>query len=109
MSKTIDTLKNLLNDELESSENYAKLALDYKIDNKLELAQEMNRKSEEELKHAMTWHDWILKEIEKKKDEMVKKGETIPPIMIARWEVAHEEYIKQYNDIKRNIAIFKGI
>lgn len=108
MSKIIDTLKDLIEDELEGAEEYAELALEYKMD-KPDLAQEFCRKAEDELKHAMSWHEWVVKDIEKKKADMATRGETVPPIMLARWEVAHESFIEELNEIKRDIVIFKGM
>lgn len=108
MSKTIKILIELIEEELESAEKYAELANTYKID-RPDLAKEFCTKSEDEIKHAMTWHDWVAKDVEKKKIEIIDKTEPILLKMIVRWEIAHEYYIEELNEIKREISIFKSM
>lgn len=108
MSKTIEILVELIEEEIEGAMHYAELANHFKAD-KPELARDLAMRAEEELKHAMSWHEWAVKEIDRKKADMQAKGEVIPPKMLVYWEIKHEEYIKEVNDVKRELAVYKGM
>ncbi|MEG2541103.1 MAG: hypothetical protein RSB59_04985 [Clostridia bacterium] len=107
MSKIINKLVELISEEIEGAEEYAKLANFYKMD-RLELARDFATKAEEELKHALCWHEWVVKEIELKKVELKNKGEEVPLKMLVRYEIEHENFIEEYNEVKRELAIYKG-
>lgn len=108
MSKTIEILVDLIEEEIEGAMHYAQLANHYKMD-KPELARDFAMRAEEELKHTMIWHEWAVKEIEKKKADMQSKGEVIPPKMLVYWEIEHENHIKAANEVKRELAVYKGM
>lgn len=95
-----------MKEELEDAEKYVECANKYKTDMP-ELAKSFYDKSETELQHAMNWHDWAVRIIDKEKKEITEKGETIPEKMIAYWEIKHEEYIDKFNEIKLMQEIYK--
>lgn len=104
----IKKLVGFMKEELDGAETYIKCANKYKTDMP-ELAKAFYDKSEIEMQHAMNWHDWAIKEIDKEKRELTEKGETIPERMLAYWEIKHEDYVDEMNVIKMLQEVYKKI
>lgn len=108
MNNKLDVIYKLMKDEIEDSEKYAYMANAYKMDYP-EFAIELCKKADEELKHAMSWHDMCVKEMDMMKAEMLKKNEPVSERTLVKWEIEHENYVEEMNEIKREIAMFKAM
>lgn len=91
--KIIADLSEFIEDELEGVEEYAKMAAEYKIDNK-ELADMFYGMASNEMTHLKNMHNWVVKFIEKEKKESTQK---IPQGMLDVWAYKHRKMIERFN------------
>ena len=94
--KIIKELSEMIEEELEGAENYAKLAVHYKADNP-SLANTFYEISTQELRHVTMLHDEVVKCIKSYRE---KHGDP-PPAMQAIYDWQHEKQIEEVSEIKR--------
>lgn len=88
-----------IDDELESAKEYAEIALELKEKNDSNF-QRYKTFSDEELKHAMAWHDRAVAEI----NEISKNYQ--PTIeMQEKWDKSHKKYIEKTTFIKQMLQM----
>ena len=93
--KIIKELSDMIEEELEGAENYAKKAIMYKVDNQ-SLADVFHEISGQEMRHVNMLHEEVVKIIKAHRE---KHGE--PPIaMMAIYEWQHEKQIEKAKEIK---------
>lgn len=93
--KVIRQISDLIGEEIEGAEEYAKGAIKYKEENPL-LAKIMYDISMEELRHVDMLHGEVVKIIS---DFRREKGDP-PAAMLAVYEYLHEKQIEAVNKIK---------
>lgn len=99
----IQKLNDMIDEEMNDAEKYARCALNHKEDNP-NLANCFFRLSSEEIQHAMLLHEQVVHLIE---DYRKKNGEP-PERMKIIYEYVHGKYIERMNDIKIMQAIYKS-
>lgn len=101
--KIIKKLTEMIEEELDGAEHYAKCAMKYK-DEDPTLAKALYDISLDEMRHVNLLHDEVVKKIEAHRKE---HGE--PPVeMMAVWEYCHEKHIEEANEVKMYQAQYKG-
>lgn len=93
--KIIKTLSEMIEDELEGAEHYAKMALTQK-ETHPGLARVLDEISQQEMNHVNLLHGEVVKLIEQHRKE---KGEP-PAAMLAVYEFLHERHIAKANIVK---------
>lgn len=93
--KIIKTLSEMIEEELEGAEHYAKMALAQKDVNP-GLARVLNDISHQEMNHVNLLHGEVVKLIEQHRKE---KGEP-PAAMLAVYEFLHERHIAKANIVR---------
>lgn len=93
--KEIKTLVELIREELDGAENYAKLSAMFKDDDPT-LSETYAKLSKDELGHVNSLHSQVARLIKMKKAE----GVETPPAMQAVWDWEHEKMINQEAKIK---------
>lgn len=93
--KIIEKLSDMIADELDGAEAYAKCALKYK-DEYPELARTLYAISTQEMEHVNMLHASVVKLIE---DHRRTKGEPPAPMM-AVYEYLHGKHIEHANKVK---------
>lgn len=102
--KIIKKLSEMIEEELEGAEHYAKCANAYK-DEEPTLAKTLYDLSMDEMKHVNLLHDEVVKAIEEHKKE---RGE-MPEAMMAVYEYVHEKNIEKANKIKMYQNQYRGV
>jgi rubrerythrin len=101
--KIIKRISDMIADELEGAEEYAKCAIKYKDDHPT-LAKTFYDISTDEMRHVSLLHDEIVKLIETYRKE---HGE--PPVaMLAVYEYLHEKQIEEANEVRGYQAQYRG-
>ena len=99
----ISKLSDMIEEELEDAEKYAKCALNYKEEN-LALATAFNRISIEEIGHVNILHEQVVALI-----NAYRKDHGDPPEkMQGIYDYLHKKYMDHANEIKVLQALFKG-
>ena len=93
--KIIKELSEMIEEELEGAENYAKMALHYKTEHP-GLADVFYEISTQEMRHVNMLHDEVAKVI---KNHREKHGEPPAPMM-AIYDYMHERHIEEAKEIK---------
>ena len=91
----IKKISEMIEEELEGAEHYAKMALKHKHDMP-ELAKVLYDISTDEMRHVHLLHGEVVALIEKHKRE---HGEA-PAAMVAVWDYLHERHIEESSEIK---------
>ena len=100
--KIIETLSKHIEEEINDSACYAKMAIEYR-DTHPELAETFYKISLEETDHMNRLHAEVVKLIEEYKKE---KGEP-PAAMLAVYNYLHEKHIEDAKDAKTLQMMFK--
>ena len=93
--KIIKKLAEMIEEELEDAEKYAKCSLKHRDDDP-ELSHVFHELATEEMRHADMLHGEVVKLIEKHKRE---HGDP-PAAMLAVWEYVHERNIEKAHAVK---------
>lgn len=101
--KIIKTLSEMIEEELEGAEHYARMALTQKEMHPA-LARVLNDISHQEMTHVNTLHGEVVKLIEQHRKE---KGEPPAP-MLAVYEFLHERHIAKANIVKTYQGQYRG-
>jgi rubrerythrin len=101
--KIIKTISEMIEDELEGAEEYAKLAVEWKHQNPM-LAKVFYDISNQEMTHVNLLHGEVVKLIEQHRKE---KGEP-PAAMLAVYEYMHGRHIEEANKVKMYHAQYRG-
>lgn len=101
--KIIKELADLIEEELEGAENYAKLAGHYKAEHP-ELAATFYDISLQEMHHVNLLHDEVTRLIRAYRD---KHGEP-PAAMLAIYDWQHKKQIEEAAEVKRYQEIYKS-
>ena len=100
--KIIEKLSEYIEDEIDDSCKYAKMALEWK-DKKRGLADVFFTLSQEEMRHMTMLHGEVVKLIEEYRRE---KGE--PPVeMLAVYDYLHKKQIEHAEEAKRYQSMYK--
>lgn len=100
--KIIKTLVEDIRDEMKSAEHYAKLALQYKQDDKV-LAESYAKMAEAELGHVDALHVQAARLIKEQKAAGIQ-----PPVsMQAVWDWEHEKMVDHVARIKMMLNMFR--
>lgn len=101
--KEIKELVEHINEEMEDSEEYIKLALHHK-DTDARLADTYARLAGEEMNHSELLHGQAVRLIE----EHRAAGHTPPAAMLAVWEWEHKKAVDHKMKIKAIMEMYKG-
>lgn len=93
--KIIKELSEMIEEELEGAENYAKMALHYKTEHP-GLADVFYEISNQEMRHVNMLHDEVVKVI---KNHREKHGEPPAPMM-AVYDYLHNKQIEEAKEVK---------
>lgn len=96
----IQKLVDHIEDELESAKDYAEKYVEHKTKDDLTTASRFKSMAEDELSHAMFFHELAVKEIDK-----LSKLYTPPAKMLEKWEHEHREYVDKVAHIKQILSI----
>ena len=100
--KIIQTLSEYIEDEIEDSCKYAKLALEWK-DKRRQMADVFFNLSNEEMKHMQMLHGEVVKLIEE-----YRKTDGEPPAnMLAVYDYLHKKQIEHAEEAKRYQAMYR--
>ena len=99
----IKKLSNMIEEELDDAEKYAKCALKYK-DEHTSLSRLFYTLSQEEMDHMSRLHEAVVEIIKKYRDE---KGEP-PAEMQAVYDYLHEKQIEEAKEVKEYQDMYKG-
>lgn len=100
--KKIKCLVEDIGEELESAEHYAKLALQYKQDDKV-LAESYAKMAEAELGHVDALHAQAARLIKEQK----AAGTQAPASMQAVWDWEHEKMVDHVARIKTMLSMYR--
>lgn len=101
--KIIKMLVEQIEDEACGAEEYAKLAVQYKDEDKI-LADNYARMADVELQHVDALHAQAIRIIK----AWQAKGNEIPPAMEAVWSWEHEKSVDHIARIKVMLAMYNG-
>ena len=101
--KLIEKLSDMIEDEIDGAECYAKMAVKYK-EERPELANLMYALSGEELGHMQKLHNMVVRIIEEYRKD---KGEP-PASMMAIYEYLHNKQIDEAREVKDLQALYRG-
>ncbi len=101
--KIIKELSEMINEEIEDAEKYAKKALMYKTERQ-ELSRTFYNLANEELGHATTLHGAVVGIITKYREE---HGDP-PEAMMAVYNYLHEKQIEKVAKVNAMLAQYKG-
>ena len=90
-----------IDDEICGAKEYAEKALEYKAAGDANRYNKYKEMANDELKHAMTIHDFAVQDIEKLKAVYPN----IPDDMLGKWESAHKDYVERVAWIKQMLAM----
>jgi hypothetical protein len=99
----IKQIAEMIEDELEGAEHYAKCAVKWKEENPT-LAKTFYDISTDELRHVALLHGEVVALIEKHRKT---HGEP-PAAMLAVWEYMHERQIEDMNEVKMLQSQYRG-
>ena len=102
--KLIKTLVMDIKDELAGAEHYAKLAVQYKDEDKI-LAENYAKMSEVELSHVNLLHAQVTRII---KEWKAANGKETPAAIQIVWDWEHEQMIDRIAGIKVLLATYRG-
>ena len=102
--KIIKKLSEMIEDELEGAEHYAKCAIKYKNENPT-LAKTFYDISVEEMQHVMLLHDEVTKLI----SQYRKEHGDAPVAMQAVYDYIHEKHIEEANEVKNYQAQYREV
>lgn len=102
--KVIKCLVEDINEELEGAEHYAKLATQYKDEDR-ELADVYAKLANVELEHVNALHGQVSRII---KDWKAASGEETPAAMQAVWDYEHERATDKAAKVKTLLNMYKG-
>ena len=100
--KLIKKISEMIDEEIEGAECYAKKALEYK-EERPELAKTFYNLANEEMEHMNILHGEVVKLIEEYREE---HGEP-PQAMQAVYDYMHEKHIEEAREVKAMIAMYK--
>ena len=100
----IKRISEMIEDELESAEEYAKAAIKWKEENPA-LAKVFYDMSSDELKHVSLLHTEVVRIIE---EHRRTHGEP-PAAMAAVWDFMHERHIEEANEIRMYHNQYRGV
>lgn len=100
--KIIEKLSDMIADEIECAEKYAKCALNYKEDRPT-LAETFYRISNEKMAHMALLHGQVAAII----DEYRKKNGEPPEGMKMLYEILHRKHIEHAAAVKGMLALYK--
>lgn len=103
--KVIKDLVEDIQEELEGSEHYAKLATQHKDDDR-ELADVYAKLANTELEHVNNLHSQVVRII---KDWKAKTGEEVPAAMEAVWDWEHARMVDTAARVKSLLDVYKGL
>jgi rubrerythrin len=101
--KIIKELSEMIEDELDGAEEYAKMALIHKADNP-NLAKTFYDIANEEMRHVDMLHGEVVRLIEAHKRE---HGDP-PAVMKAIYDYMHERHIEEAKEVRMYLAEFRG-
>ena len=101
--KMIKELSEMIEEELDGAEEYAKMALMHKNDNP-NLAKTFYDIATEEMRHVDMLHGEVVRLIETHKKE---HGEP-PALMKAMYDYMHERQIEEAKEVRLYLAEFRG-
>ena len=101
--KIIKTLSELIEEELEGAENYARLAVEHKEENP-SLASTFHEIATQEMHHVNMLHDRVAETIRKHRDQ---HGEPPAPMM-AVYEYLHGKHIDKAAEVRRYLDMYKA-
>lgn len=102
--KLIKLLVEDIKDELAGAEHYAKLAVQYKDEDKV-LAENYAKLADVELTHVNLLHAQVSRII---KEWKTTSGKETPAAMQAVWDWEHEQMIDKVTGIKVLLATYRG-
>ena len=100
--KIIQKLSEMIEDELEGAEEYAKCALEYKDENPT-LANVFYDIANQEMRHVNMLHDQVVAIIKKHREQ---HGEPPAPMM-AVYEYLHKKHIEEAAEVKNYLEMYK--
>ena len=100
--KIIQKLSEMIEDELEGAEQYAKCALEHKEDNPA-LASVFYDIANQEMRHVDMLHDQVVTIIKKHREQ---HGEPPAPMM-AVYEYLHKKHIEKAAEVKHYLEMYK--
>lgn len=101
--KIIKHIVEDIREELEGAEHYAKMATEYKYEDK-QLADTYARMAQVELGHVGFLHDNAVRLIEEQK----KSGVQVPASMQAVWDWEHSKQVDIAARVKSLLAVYRG-
>ena len=101
--KIIKNIVENIREEMEGAEHYAKLATQYKDEDRA-LADTYCKLADAELSHVDALHSQAVRLIRDQKE----KGVEVPAAMQAVWDWEHEKMVDGVARIKAMIAMYKG-
>lgn len=91
---------DIIEDELESAEEYAENYIEFKADGDQKLADRFYDMANDELNHAITIHELAVKDIDK-----ISAVFSPPAEMREKWERSHQDYIAKTSRIKSMLGM----
>lgn len=101
--KVIKQIVEDIEDELEGAEHYAKLATQYRDDDKM-LADNYARMAQTELGHVNDLHSQAVRLIKAQKES----GVEVPASMQAVWDYMHGKHVDTAARVKSLLAVYRG-
>lgn len=102
--KLIKTIVEDIKEETSGAEHYAKLATQYKDEDKA-LAENYAKMAEAELGHVNALHAQVVRII---KDWKATSGKEVPAAMQAVWDWEHEQMVDKVTGIKMLLSMYRG-
>ena len=100
----IAKLSDMIEEELNDAEKYARCALNYKEENMSALAATFNKLSLEEMGHVTALHDQVTAAIAEYRKEHVDPPERMQGI----YDYLHKKHVQHANEIRILQGLFKG-
>ena len=98
--KRIKKLVEQINDEICGAKNYAETYLEFKAKGNMPWANKYKEMANDELKHAMTVHEYTIQEIEE-----LRKVYTPPVEMLEKWDLEHKKYVEEVAWVKQMLTM----
>lgn len=87
-------------EELDGAKGYAECYVEKKANDETTWANRFKEMANDELKHAMYLHDYVVQQIDK-----LSKVYTPPKEMMDKWEKDHAEYVERAAWIKQMLTL----